>query len=164
MEEWLSAGQQIAKMGKQLGFLVGDWVNAGRARFPEQLDLALGEVGIDPRFARKAAHVAAEFPRGQRDNALSFDHHAPLAALPKPVRMKILKQAHAKRWTPSQVRDAVTRRRYETGALFDDEDIDSAMMTIIVRAWNRATPNARALFRELAENVAVGVIDEDDAA
>lgn len=161
MDEWLAAGRQIAQMGKHLGFMVGDWVNAGRERFPEQIDLALEQVGIDQRFARRAAKVAAEFPPAQRDASLSFDHHLPLVALPQPERLDLLKRAHEQHWKPAQVRDAVTQHRYETGEMFQDEDIDSAMLTIIVRAWNRATPTAREQFMELAECAGTGSIDED---
>lgn len=163
IDQWIDAGRQLATMKKRLGFMIGDWVNHGRQHFPDQIEMALERAEIDPKFAQKAANVARMFPAHCRAESLSFDHHRALVKLPAPERIEILHKADNGHWGVGDVREAVTQWRYENGQLFDDEDVETHLCTLIVKAWNRATPDARKLFMALAETVGTGVIDEDEA-
>jgi hypothetical protein len=164
LDQWIEAGRHLAKMKKRLGFMIGDWVNHGREHFPDQMELALDSADIDPKFALKAANVARMFPVHCRADDLSFDHHRALVKLPADERLGLLQEARKGHWDVGEVKEAVTQWRYEHGQLFDDEDIDTHLCTLIVKAWNRGTPDARKLFMELATIAKTGVIDEDEAA
>jgi len=61
----------------------------------------------------------------------------------------------------------VTQYRYATGQNFADEDTDSTLCTHIVRAWNRATPEAREMAFDLMQIAARSdftIIDEDEVS
>ena len=160
-EQWLDTGRQLASTTRDLGFMIGDWVNHGREHFGEQIEMALEQTGLDGRFAIKAAHVAKAFPEPVRNHALSFEHHRAVLRLPRPEQLDLLKQAGDKHWKPQKLREAVVQRRYERGDDFPPDEVDSAMLTVIVRAWNRATPKAREDFLMLAKACNGGVIDEE---
>lgn len=162
-DQWLAAGRQLAKMKDHLGFMIGDWVNHGREHFPEQLDLLIEEAGFEPSFSMKAARIAEKFPVHVRNSQLSFDHHKAVHMLPPPERLELLQKASVEHWDLKHMREAVVQQRYDNGSLFEDDDLDAHLMTIIVRDWNRATPRARAEFMELAVLAGTGIIDEDRA-
>lgn len=161
-DDWLQAGRNLAAMHKRLGFMVGDWINHGREHFSEQMNLALESAGIDAKFAMKAANVAKLFPEHCRAKGLSYEHHRALVKLPPPQRVELLKKADEKHWRVPELREAVVQWRYENGELFDEDDRDSDLCTLIVRSWNRATVKARRDFMARAELVNFGVIDEDE--
>ena len=161
-DQFVKAGQQLRSMQNNLGFMIGDWVLYGREHFPEQMELALEQSEIEPRTAKKCAVIAKQFPKAVRSQKLAFDHHQAVASLSKPDALQILHQAERKDWKLSEVKEAVTKHRYETGQIFDDEDVDYYLMEQIVRCWNRATVEARQSFWALAENANFQTIDEDD--
>ena len=37
--DWLELGQNLASQKRNLDWLIGDWINFGRQRFPEQIEL-----------------------------------------------------------------------------------------------------------------------------
>lgn len=162
-DDWVNTGRQLATMKKRLGFMIGDWVNHGRQHFPEQIEMALEAAGIDQRFALKASNVAKAFPAHVRADDLSFDHHRAVLKLPQPERVEILSKASKEHWDTGAIKEAVTQWRYDHGELFDDEDVDTHLCSLIVRAWNRGTKEARSLFMDLAAIANLGVIDEDEA-
>lgn len=160
-DQWVETGRQLASMKRDLGFMIGDWVNHGREHFAEQIELALEAAGMDARFALKAAHVAKTFPRHVRAESLSFDHHRVVMKLPRPEQLNLLKQANERKWKTQELKDAAVQRRYEIGQDFEDEDLDSYLEVQMIRAWNRATPAARESFVERTAVVNFGIIDED---
>jgi hypothetical protein len=160
-DQWLATGRELARMKDHLGFMIGDWVNHGRKHFPEQLDLLIEQAGFDPRASLKAARVAEKFPAHVRNKRLSFDHHRVVHMLPAPDQLDLLQKAGREHWDVKALREAVVQKRYESGDLFDDEDVDATLLTIIIRDWNRATPQARKDFLELAALAGAGIIDED---
>lgn len=160
LDAYLDAGRHLATMRKRLGFLIGDWVNHGRERFPEQIEMALETAGIDERFAARAANVAKSFPPSIRSDALSFDHHRVVLSLPRPEQLELLTEASKRHWKPQELKDAVAQRRYESGQDFPDDDVDAHFEVQIIRAWNRATPAARESFVGRVEAAGLGVIDE----
>lgn len=162
-EQWIEAGRHLAGMKRDLGFMIGDWVNHGREHFAEQFEMALEQAGIDERFAIKAASVAKTFPPQVRARGLSFDHHRAVMKLPRAEQLDLLKQADRNHWRPRELKDAVVQLRYDKGDDFADEDVDSYLLSQVVRAWNRATEKARADFLTLANLAELQIIDEDFA-
>lgn len=163
LEDFIEAGRSIKRVVETVGFMLGDWANALKEQHPQQYDLALESVGVDRRSAQRSAHVAKAFPKALRNEQLSFDHHRAVLALPRPEQLDLLKQAGDKHWKPQELKEAVVQRRYETGADFTDEDVDSYLTSRMVKEWNRATVRARQDFAELMAVVSFGIIDEDVA-
>lgn len=162
LDQWIETGRQLSTMKRRLGFMIGDWVNHGREHFPAQIEMALETAGIDQKFAQKAANVSRLFPSHCRADGLSFDHHRALVKLPAPERIELLQKAHQQHWEVGELRSAVTQWRYDHGELFDDEDVDSHLCTLIVQAWNRASKQAREDFMARATLAKFGIIDEDE--
>lgn len=160
-DQFIEFGRNLRHLVETSGFLLGDYALAGRERFGDQFDLILDEAGLDKKAIAKSAHVAKAFPAALRNKSLSFEHHRAVLKLPRPEQLNLLKQADDQRWKPQKLREAVVQRRYECGDDFPPDEVDSAMLTVIVRAWNRATAKARDDFLILAKACKGGVIDEE---
>lgn len=162
-QDWLATGQQLSTMHRHLGFMVGDWLNHGREHFPEQIDLALEQAGIDARFADRASQVARLFPDHLRAKGLAYEHHKAVARLPQDEALKLLSQAEQHKWQLRQLRDEVVTIRFQQGDIFEDEDRDYYLEREMIRAWNRGTPDARRSFAERVASSHLQTIDEDEA-
>lgn len=166
-DEWFARGRDLAHRKVALEWDMAEWIAEGvRDGHAKQLGFdfaALGrELGIAPPRLKAACKAAQTFPPALRASDLSVEHHAAVATLPQNEALPLLRRASSEHLQVQDLREAVTRRRYETGQNFADEDIDSTLCTLIVRAWNRATPEAREMFMDLARAVNLGTIDEDE--
>jgi hypothetical protein len=106
--------------------------------------------------------VAAAFPPDKRAANLSYEVHALLIGLPDEKRFGTLNQAAAEGWGETTARRAALTYRQEQAG-FEDEDRELAQATIIMRAWNRASPEAREYFADLQAVVGLGLVHEDAA-
>ena len=162
-DDWIEVGRELAQSRRHVDWLIGDWLATGRERFPNQVqfDFLADALGLAPKRLKAAAEVASHFPASQRDEALSVEHHANVQTLPADEALSILKQARAQHWTPEETRIAAVRRRVEIGqhTLIPDDDWEYRELMEIVRKWNRARPDARQSFMQLASEAALGVID-----
>ena len=165
LDTWIANGRALAERRRDVDWEIADWMSEGReAGFITQagFDFLADNLGIGPAKL-KIISKAAAIPAHLRDTSLTVEHHAVVAKLPKDDQLNLLNQASREHWKVQDLREAVTQRRYEAGELFDDEDIESTLCTLIVRAWNRATPAARQSFMDLAKVAKLGIIDEDEA-
>jgi hypothetical protein len=159
-DEWLSIGRELAGQKRTLDWKIGDWLNHGQERFPEQLTFALTAICEDPKPMRKAAAIAAAFPASQRDASLSYEHHAHVAGLPADEAMGLLKRAKQNRWSARQTRIEAMNRKTELGQVqLWDKDPDDAQLEAICHAWNRAAVHVRNDFIELQSEAGTGDID-----
>lgn len=161
---WLQRGVAIAQRKRDLEWDMADWINEGTEAGYVQVgfEFLSDQLGVAPKRLKDALKAAKTFPPAIRDAKLSVEHHVAVASLPKDEALPLLKRASTDHMPVNELREHVTKRRYETGQRFDDEDMDSTLCTHIVRAWNRATPEARRSFMELAETVKFQIIDEDE--
>ena len=83
--------------------------------FPEQIEMAIAELGEDPRRLKRIETTVAAFPPHKRDGALSFDHHAHVADMPAQEALPLLKAAHQANWTARQLRVEAMLRKCEIG-------------------------------------------------
>jgi hypothetical protein len=170
-EDWLTRGRDIAHRKVALDWDMAEWIAEGVAEgHAKQLGFNFAdlghELGIKTPHLKAACKVAQAFPPSLRHPDLSVEHHAAIANLPKDEALPLLVRASKEKLEARDLREIVTQRRYETGANFADEDTDSTLCTLIIRAWNRATPDARELAFELIELAAAHeytIIDEDEA-
>lgn len=164
-DEWLSRGLAIADRKVALEWDMADWIVEGQEAGYIQggFDFLGQQLGIAPPRLKAACKAAKQFPPALRDSSVSVEHHAALASLPRDEALPLLQRAAREHLTVNDCREVVTQRRYETGQNFEDDDKDSTLCTLIVRAWNRGTPEARRSFMDLAKAAKGGIIDEDEA-
>jgi hypothetical protein len=156
---WLAEGRRLAGVRLTIDFEIGDWLAKGRERFfPEQIEMALGEIAADAEQARqlrKVERVARAFPPSQRHKGLSFEHHAQLADLPKQEALPLLQRAGKEKLGAKQVRIEAMMRKVDLGLVLprEDDPEDDAMLALC-RAWNRAPKTVREDFFAMAEEAA----------
>jgi hypothetical protein len=71
-----------------------------------------------------------------------------------------LATAAAEGWGERQAKAAAVAHRQERAGFVDD-DPEVTLAVHVMRAWNRATPEAREYFNGLREIAGLGIIDED---
>ena len=158
--DWLSTGRSLANSKRNIDWLIGDWLNFGKARFPEQIEMAIAELGEDPRRLKRIETTVAAFPPHKRDGALSFDHHAHVADMPQQEALPLLKAAHQANWTARQLRIEAMLRKVEIGQILPrEDDAEDECLLAMVRAWNRATRHAREEFADMIADTHFGLIE-----
>lgn len=95
IEEWTDLGQRIARAGRSLGFLIGDWINYGESRkdFGKKYTEALKATGLDYSTLKLYSRVALHVERVTRVTQLSFEHHRKVAMLEPEEQERWLKIA-----------------------------------------------------------------------
>lgn len=168
-ESWVDLGRKLFTRHRTTEWMLADWLKAGTERFHDeaQFDLFLGEIGVDPKRAIADAKVAKLIPAAWRSDKISFEVCKHIAKVDDPeLRQRMLKQAVDEHWNEKKAHHAVVEHKSETGQLLPDDDPVARLSTEIVRCWNRATPDAREYFYQLAEIAAASdfsPIDEDAA-
>lgn len=151
---WLGLGRDLARTRLEIDWRLGDWLAQGRDHFPpEQIEMALGEIAADveqARALRRVEKVARAFPVGTRDTALTFEHHAKVADLPREEALPLLIEARKEKLPASKLRVRAMLRKVDLGLVLpreDDPEYDA--MLACVRAWNRAPIDVREDFAEM---------------
>lgn len=166
LDQWIDAGRSLVAKRLETDWALADWMAEGKTAghlTQAKFDFLQDNLGLAPKRLKDALKAATTFPPALRDSTLSVEHHAAVASLPKDEALPLLKRAAREHLSVNDCREVVTQRRYETGANFADEDTDSTLCTHIVRAWNRATPDARRSFLDLQRAAKLAIIDEDEA-
>ena len=120
--DWLATGRSLATSKRQIDWLVGDWINFGRQRFPEQIEMALAELTEDPRQLKRIEKTARAFPPHLRHAELSFDHHAHVADMPTQESLPLLKQADDEHLSASELRKQAMYRKVDIGMIMVREE------------------------------------------
>jgi hypothetical protein len=111
--DWVRQGRWLGALGRGSGWWIGDWLRYGNSRYGDRYGAAARVTGYDQQSLRNMAYVAGRFEVSRRRAALSFSHHAELAALPAEEQELWLDRAESKalslRSLRSEMRDA--RRR-----------------------------------------------------
>lgn len=166
---WMDQGCTLADQRRAIDWSLAVWMEEGKraghlacVKWPFLSE----SIGIPRKVLKDLLRAATAFPPAERTPALSVEHHAIIASLPKDKALPLLERAAAERLTLQAMRECVTQHRFETGERFEDEDTDSSLATVQIRAWNRATPEARALAFEHFQIAAAkghGIVDEEEA-
>lgn len=160
LSEWIAVGRSLATQKQNIDWLIGDWLAFGRRRFPEQIDMALGDLGEDPRRLKRIETTVQAFPPHKRDTSLTFDHHAHVADMPVQEALPLLKRAKDERLTSRQLRVEAMLRKLDIGQnLPRDDDPDHDHLLAMSRAWNRAPMHVREEFADMIAESHLGVID-----
>lgn len=93
-EEWNELGTKVARVGKSIGFIIGDWFNYGETQwggdgrdggmYADAIALTGFDYGTLSNFANVAKRV--QFPL--RNGNLDYSHHAVVAKLKSPEDQK----------------------------------------------------------------------------
>lgn len=160
-DQWLDLGRDLASQKRTLDWLVGDWLNVGMERFPEQLELALPQISDDAKAVMKIGRIAAAFSPDQRYADLSFAHHAHVATLPAQEAKALLERARREHINARQLRLEAVKVKVQIGqqTIFTDEDFDHHELLNLQRAWNKAQPHVRREFVAMIEEAQYGEID-----
>ena len=101
-EEWTALGQKLFRVGKSVGFLLGDWLNYGEPRYGEKYQGALRDSGFDYQTLRNFAYVARRVEVSCRQDKLGFEHHLIVAKL---------KPEEQKKWLATAMDEGMGKRR-----------------------------------------------------
>lgn len=167
-DAWLDKGRNLFTQRRDVDWQIAGWMVEGKQAghlCQAKFDFLSEQLGVAPKRLKDALKAAEAFPPALRDPTLSVEHHAAIASLPREEALPLLKRASVDHLPVNALREFVTQRRYETGQNYHDEDTDSTLCTLVLRAWNRATPEARELAFALIQTAAedgYAVIDEDE--
>jgi hypothetical protein len=103
-DEWISAGRQISRISTASSWWVGDWLLHGERAYGSRYRAALELTSFDYKTLRNYAWVARRFPVSRRRDALSFQHHAEVAAMDEAQQDLWLSRAEASHWTRNELR------------------------------------------------------------
>lgn len=80
-DRWLECGRKLGLVGRGVAWWIGDWILYGNEKYGEKYTRASRVTGYDTQTLMNMAYVASRFSPDRRREALSWSHHAELAAL-----------------------------------------------------------------------------------
>ncbi|TKD50207.1 hypothetical protein [Sphingomonas baiyangensis] len=164
--DWLGIGRDLFARRRDIDWAIGDWARHGQAHYRDdpQFKLMLEGIGVEPKRIDQAAKVAAAFPEHCRAKGVSFDVHKHALSIDADERLPFLQRAEKEHWTERKAHHAVVEWKHAQGHLLDDDDDVSREAVEIIRAINRASPEAREYVFDLMEAAGRGKpINEDQA-
>jgi len=141
---WVDRGRTLAGNRREVDWAIGDWMMEGReAGFIDQagFDFLADNLGIAPKRLRDISRAVDAFPSHLRDQSLSIEHHASVAALPRQDALQLLNTARDKHWTPERTRHEAHQVKEREGRPATDS---YGMLESFIRHWNRL-PKAQRL-------------------
>lgn len=162
-DEWIAGFRRRAAARDAADWALADWVATGRAAGLKTTTKGIGDaLDIPHTKLGELRRVALAFPSNRRDTRLSFETHAQLATFPEAERFEMATRAAAEGWGLRSARRAALKHRQDLAG-FVDEDQDTPQAVLIMRSWNRASPEARQYFVELQAAAGLGIVDEEAA-
>lgn len=149
-DEWELAGAKLARIVDSSMWCLGDWLVFGQEEYNDRYQRAIGAIGLDYQTLRNYAWIARKFDPIRRRPALSFQHHAEVAALPEKEQDEWLELAESNNWSRNQLR---VRIRAHRGAL-DPESAEPRALSRVTAAteqvarWQAAADRAGREFEQ----------------
>jgi hypothetical protein len=159
--DWFETYQSLAAARDDANWAIADLIADTRRNGSATTATEMSK-GLDVARVKlsNVVRIATAFPPGKRNARLSFEVHAQLSCLPDDTRFETLELAAAEGWGERQAKAAAVAWKQERAG-FVDEDQEVTLAVHVMRAWNRATPEAREYFNELRKVAGLGIIDED---
>lgn len=110
-QEWEDQGFELANRVTSTCWDVGDWLNAGEAKWGERYKRAAEITGLAEQTLRNYASVARAFQLSRRKYKLSFGHYALVAAIPGEAVGVWLKIAEAEGFSVRDLQKALPAQR-----------------------------------------------------
>ena len=121
---WAEVGRRIGAVGRNIQWLLGDWIAYGNDKFGERYARASKISGYDTQTLMNMVYVATHFPASRRRENLSWSHHEALAALEFEEQERWLDQAVRHRWSVFDLRTMLRVSRKESRELTAGEDAE----------------------------------------
>jgi hypothetical protein len=119
--QWAEVGRRIGSVGRNVQWVLGDWIAYGNTRFGERYSRAAKITGYDTQTLMNMVYVASHFSVSRRRENLSWSHHEALAALDPAEQDRWLDQAARHRWSVSDLRTMLRMARKEVRELGDKQ-------------------------------------------
>jgi hypothetical protein len=97
--------------GRHVGWWIGDWLRYGNAVYGERYSRASKVTGYDTQTLMNMVYVASQVDVSRRREALSWSHHAEVAALAEDDQQRWLSRAEAERLSVRDLREEIRRER-----------------------------------------------------
>jgi hypothetical protein len=124
--QWAEAGRRIGSVGRNIQWLLGDWIAYGNERFGERYTRAAKITGYDTQTLMNMVYVATHFPVSRRRENLSWSHHEALAALESEEQDRWLNEATEQHWSVADLRMMLrmTRKKARELGVADERSDD----------------------------------------
>jgi len=150
-DDWIEHGRRLGVIGRASGWWIGDWLRYGNTEFGERYVRASRITGYDAQTLMNMVYVAAAVPPDERRHALSWSHHAELAALPSEERARwmdrrgppIVRALPPLRAPPAQAACSSSSVHCHGGARGDDGGADKGEVPALRARARRAGLMAR---------------------
>jgi hypothetical protein len=104
VREWAEAGRRMGSVGRNIQWLLGDWITYGNQKFGERYARAAKITGYDPQTLMNMVYVATRFSISRRRENLSWSHHEALASREVEEQDRWLDQAALHHWSVLDLR------------------------------------------------------------
>jgi hypothetical protein len=132
LREWLLQGRRLGALGRGVGWWIGDWLNYGNSRYGERYARAARVTGYDRQTLMNMVYVSSRFPAARRRTALSWSHHAEIAAL------TVEEQEH---WLDAAERERMSARSLRAELQAERRAARSAVPASMPRAGGAGPPS-----------------------
>lgn len=119
--QWAEVGRRFGSVGRNIQWVLGDWIAYGNERFGERYARAATITGYDRQTLMNMVYVATHFPVSRRRENLSWSHHEALAALDSADQARWLDEAAEHRWSVSDLRTMLRMARKKARELGDGD-------------------------------------------
>ena len=109
--DWKAVGCRLARVSSASAWALGDWLLFGQRSFGRRYRAALQATDLDYQTLRNYAWVAGRFDPPRRHEALSFQHHAEVAAMTEPEQELWLRRAELEHWSRNELRRRLSMQR-----------------------------------------------------
>jgi len=145
-DEWNALGLELVPVAKSIGFIVGDWINYGQARFGEKYHEALRQTGLSIETLWQYSYVARSVQIWLRNQNLDWTHHKVVARVKDPEEQR--------KWLDIAERDNLSIRRLRKsmnfGRVATEEEMEQdpadrgvvthlALINRLIRWWKQTT-------------------------
>jgi hypothetical protein len=156
-ERWLGIGRQLSAMSTSTAWCLGDWLVFGESTYEGRYRQAIEQTSLDYQTLRNYAWVARQFNLARRREALSFGHHAEVAALPEPEQDFWLRKAEEQRWPVKELRRQVRASLVERSGDQHSKDGQDALDWVILRLRIRISPGQLEICQAAADNAGLTI-------
>ena len=109
VKRWITYGKRFARLGSASNWWIGDWIRYGNAHYGEKYGAASKTTGYDRQTLMNMAYVSSRFSVERRREAVSWSHHAELAALPEAQQDSWLDLTEREHLTVRSLREEIRR-------------------------------------------------------
>ena len=131
-EEWETLGNKLARVGRSIGMIIGDWINYGEKSYGKTYLEALKSTGFDYATLRDFAYVAKNVELSLRNDNLDYNHHKIVAKLPPEDQRRWLAAAAKHGLSVRRLRKSVAMGRIVSIDEMQSDPTDKGTVTYMV--------------------------------